>query len=111
MVVPLASVLESVSGGGAVLECIRQAREAVVERKKAKTRAALQLIGKQFRLDLDSAVVQAALNFAAAWKKKATTKEGDLREWIEYLEYFRGLARGSLSSCVSRRWAPHSRST
>ncbi len=88
VVVPLASVLESVSGGGAVLECIRQAREAV-ERKKAKTRAALQLIGKQFRLDLDSAVVQAALNFAAAWEKKATTKEGDLREWIEYLEYFR----------------------
>ncbi len=88
VVVPLASVLENVSGGRAVLECIRKAREEV-DRKKSKTRAALQLIAKQFPLDLDSPVVQAALNFAAAWESKATTKEGDLREWIDYLEYFR----------------------
>lgn len=88
VVVPLASVLESVSGGRAVLECIRQARDEV-DRQKAKTRAALQLIGKQFRLDLDSPVLQAALKFASDWENKATTEEGDLREWIEYLEYFR----------------------
>lgn len=88
VVLPLASVLENVSGGRAVLECIRRARDEV-DRKQAKTRTALQLIGKHFRLDLGAPAVQAALKFAADWENKATTKTGDLREWIDYLEYFR----------------------
>jgi DNA helicase II / ATP-dependent DNA helicase PcrA len=88
VVVPLASVLDGVAGGRAVLECVRQARDEV-SRKEAKTHAALQIIAKQFRLDLNSAVLQAALKFAADWEKKATTKTKDLGEWIEYLGYFR----------------------
>jgi DNA helicase-2/ATP-dependent DNA helicase PcrA len=88
IVVPLASVLDGVAGGRAVLECVRQARDEV-KRKQAKAHAALQLIGKQFRLDLNSAILQAALKFAGDWEKKATTKTKDLGEWIEYLSYFR----------------------
>ena len=87
-VIPLYSVLDGVAGGAAVLDCVRQAREEVI-RKKAKARAALQLIGKQFGLDLNSAIVQAALKFAADWEGKATTKTKELGEWIEYLNYFR----------------------
>jgi len=88
VVVPLASVLDGVAGGRAVLELVRQAREEV-NRKNAKVRLALQLIGKQFGLDLSSAILQAALKFAGDWEKKATTKTKELGEWIEYLDYFR----------------------
>ncbi len=88
VVVPLASVLDGVTGGPAVLEVIHQTR-AEVSRKKAKTRAALELIAKQFHLDLASPILQAALTFAAAWEEKQTTETGELGEWIEYLDYFR----------------------
>jgi DNA helicase-2/ATP-dependent DNA helicase PcrA len=91
VVIPLASVLDGVPGGPAVLACARRAR-AEVDRKQAKARVALQLIGKQFGLNLDSAVLHAVLEFAAAWEQKATTKTKDLHEWIEYLGYFREAA-------------------
>jgi DNA helicase-2/ATP-dependent DNA helicase PcrA len=87
-VVPLASVLGEVAGGRAVLDAVRRARDEV-NQKQAKTHAALQLISKQFRLDLKSAILQAALKFAGAWEEKATTKTKELGEWIEYLNYFR----------------------
>ena len=67
VVVPLASVLDCVAGGAEVLECIRQARDEVGQ-KKAKARAALQLIGKKFRLPLNSPVLQASLKFAGEWE-------------------------------------------
>jgi DNA helicase II / ATP-dependent DNA helicase PcrA len=86
--VPLANVLGGVFGGAAVLDCVRHARDEVSQ-KHAKTRAALELIGKKFGLQMDAPVVQAALNFSAEWEKKKTTKTGELGEWIEYLEYFR----------------------
>jgi DNA helicase-2/ATP-dependent DNA helicase PcrA len=87
-VIPLASVLDTVTGGRAVLETVRRARDEV-SRKSARTRAALEMIGKQFRLDLGTPALEAALKFAADWERKATTQSGDLHEWIEYLEYFR----------------------
>ncbi|MFZ0761269.1 MAG: ATP-dependent DNA helicase [Candidatus Sulfotelmatobacter sp.] len=87
-VIPLASVLGEVAGGRAVLELVSQARHEV-NQKQAKARAALQLIGKQFHLNLNSAILQAALKFAGDWENKATTKTKDLNEWIEYLNYFR----------------------
>jgi DNA helicase-2/ATP-dependent DNA helicase PcrA len=88
VVIPLASVLDGVAGGPAVLECVRRARDEV-NRRQAKAHAAIQLIGKQFGLDLDSPVLQAALKFAADWERKPTTETKELREWIEYLSYFR----------------------
>jgi DNA helicase II / ATP-dependent DNA helicase PcrA len=87
-IVPLSTVLGTVDGGQAVLECVRFARDEVT-RKQAKTREALGLIGKQFGLDLKTPVLKAALKFAEAWEQKATTKTRELGEWIEYLEYFR----------------------
>lgn len=87
-VIPLASVLGGVTGGRAVLDTVRQAREEV-NRRQAKTRAALQLIAKQFQLDLNSPILQAALNCAAAWEEKPKTETKELGEWIEYLNYFR----------------------
>ena len=88
VIVPLASVLDTVAGGHQVLDSVRRARDEV-SRKNAKTRSALELIGKQFRLDLSSAVLQTVLKFAADWETKKLTKTKELGEWIEYLEYFR----------------------
>jgi superfamily I DNA/RNA helicase len=59
-VIPLASVLGEVAGGRAVLDSVRRARDEV-NQKQAKTHAALQLIARQFKLDLKSAILQAAL--------------------------------------------------
>ena len=88
VVVPLASVLDTVAGGRAVLDCLRRTRDELT-RTNATSRAALEMIGKRFHLNLHSAAIQAALKFAAEWEQKATTKNKDLHEWIEYLEYFR----------------------
>jgi ATP-dependent exoDNAse (exonuclease V) beta subunit len=87
-VVPLSSVLGEVAGGAEVLSCVRRAQEEV-RAKQAKTQSALRLIAKQFRLDLASPVLQAVFEFAAAWEKKCTTETKELREWAEYLDYFR----------------------
>jgi len=88
VVIPLASVLGAVSGGRAVLGTISQAREEVAH-GNAHVLAALQMIGRRFQLDLESPILRAAVDFAAGWEKKATTKTKELGEWIEYLDYFR----------------------
>jgi|HubBroStandDraft_1064217.scaffolds.fasta_scaffold00144_26 DNA helicase-2/ATP-dependent DNA helicase PcrA len=87
-VVPLASVLDEVVGGRAVLDSVHQARDEV-NRKRAKAYAAMCLIAKQFRLSPNSAVLQAALKFVAEWENKPKTETQELGEWIEYLNYFR----------------------
>lgn len=88
VIVPLASVLDTVPGGSAVLECVRRARDEVA-RTNAETRAALQLIARHFGLNTESSALQTALRFAAEWEAKPMTKTKELGEWIEYLEYFR----------------------
>jgi DNA helicase II / ATP-dependent DNA helicase PcrA len=88
VVVPLSSVLDTVAGGRAVLDVVRRARDEV-NRSQAKAHAALQLIAKQFQLDLSSPILQAALKFAAAWEDKPKTETKELGEWIDYLNYFR----------------------
>jgi ATP-dependent exoDNAse (exonuclease V) beta subunit len=87
-VIPLASVLGSVAGGAAVLECVRQAGEEVKSRN-ARTHDAMRLIAGQFGLNPHSPILQAAFKFAAEWENKCTTRTGDLGEWMEYLSYFR----------------------
>ncbi len=88
VVVPLASVIDTVTGGRGVLEAVCRVRDEVA-RRNAKTRAALELIARQFELDLNSPALQTALKLAAEWEEKPTTKTKELGEWIEYLEYFR----------------------
>jgi len=85
---PLATVLDGVSGGRDVLKCVRQARDEV-QSKQARTRAALRLIAEQFHLNVESPILQAALQFAAEWEQKPLTKTKELGEWIEYLALFR----------------------
>ena len=60
VVVPLASVIDTVPGGRPVLDAVCRARDEVALRN-AKTRAALEIIARQFELDLNSAALQTAL--------------------------------------------------
>jgi DNA helicase-2/ATP-dependent DNA helicase PcrA len=90
--VPLASVLDSVEGGRAVMEVIRETRNEILL-KQAKAREAVGIIAKRFLLDGGSGALQAALKFVEEWEKKAINKSIDLHELTDYLSYFRE-ARG-----------------
>jgi DNA helicase-2/ATP-dependent DNA helicase PcrA len=87
-VVSLASVLDGVAGGPAVIESLKAAREEI-RRTEAKGRGALMIIAKRFALDTGSSLLQAALKFIDEWEKKPLTETGELTEFIEYLRDFR----------------------
>ena len=89
--VSLASVLDGIKGGPAVLEVVQQAREEI-RRKQAKGRAAMEIIAKRFQLDTASPILRAALKFVEAWEKKEINKSTELDELIDYLRYFREAA-------------------
>jgi len=86
--VPLATVLDKIQGGPAVLATIIQAREQI-RQKHSKGRAAVETIARMFQLEGSSPFLQAAFKFIEAWEQKATTKTKELEELVEYLAYFR----------------------
>jgi DNA helicase-2/ATP-dependent DNA helicase PcrA len=87
-IVSLASVLDGVAGGPAVIEALQAAREEV-GRTQARGRRALTIIANHFVLDKSSSLLQAALKFIDEWEEKPLTKTGELTEFIEYLKDFR----------------------
>jgi DNA helicase-2/ATP-dependent DNA helicase PcrA len=87
-VVTLASVLEGVPGGLAVIESIGAAREEV-RLQQAKGRRALEIIASQFALDVRSPILETVFEFAAKWEEKAINQTGELNELVEYLVLFR----------------------
>lgn len=87
-VVPLSSALDRVDGGADVLAAVRRAREEI-RRRQAKAGAALDIIVKQFVLDAQSPILQAALHFVDEWEKKKLNKTTELEELVDYLGYFR----------------------
>src|SRR5258708_4916202 len=87
-VVPLASALDRVPGGGEVLTAVQNAREEI-RRRDAKGRAALDVIVRLFGLDATSEIVQAVLKFVVAWEKKEINVTTSLDELVDYLGYFR----------------------
>ena len=87
-VVPLASALDRIPGGAEVMAAVRRVRSEIAQRG-AKGRAAFDIIVRQFELDPTSPVLQAALQFVAAWEQKKLNKTTELTELVDYLEYFR----------------------
>jgi DNA helicase II / ATP-dependent DNA helicase PcrA len=87
-VVPLSSALDRVEGGTAVLAAIQHAREEI-RRRDAQAFVAAQIVVKEFGLDLSSRMLRAALYFVQEWEKKKVNRTTELKELIEYLEYFR----------------------
>jgi DNA helicase-2/ATP-dependent DNA helicase PcrA len=86
----VASVLEQIAGGPAVLELLQQTRQEIVQ-ADAKSRAALEIIIRRFQLNRTTPPVGAVLDFVTAWetKPKSITRTGELGELLEYLDYFR----------------------
>jgi DNA helicase-2/ATP-dependent DNA helicase PcrA len=87
-VVALASALDGVKGGPAVLAVLQAAREEI-RRRDSKGRAALEIIVSKFQLDRSSGIMQAALKFVEGWERRKINKTLDLNELIDYLRYFR----------------------
>jgi len=100
----LASVMEKLERGPAVLQKLHDAREEIA-RSKAQALAALGILIRSFELQ-DSAVVHAVLSFVKSWEKKAITKTGEAGELLEYLEYFKE-ARGAIPMAARDQDAVH----
>jgi DNA helicase II / ATP-dependent DNA helicase PcrA len=86
--VPLSSALGRVEGGSDVLAAVQRTREEI-RRRDAKARAALDVIVKQFLLDAESPILQAALKFVENWETKKVNKTTELEELVDYLALFR----------------------
>ena len=90
----VASVLEKISGGLAVLTVILEAKQEI-EQKNANALGALEIILSRFSLPRENPPVRALLEFTAKWLDKPITETGKLAEFVEYLEDLRE-ARGSI---------------
>src|SRR5216684_3138890 len=88
VVVPLASALDRLDGGAAVLAALQQARDEI-RRRDAKGRAALDIVVRLFELNAASPVLQAVLKFVEGWEKKKINRTTSLDELVDYLAYFR----------------------
>jgi DNA helicase II / ATP-dependent DNA helicase PcrA len=92
--VTLASLLSGIDGGPVVLGTLQKTQEEINQRA-VKSRAALDLIARDFSLDPTSPPLRAFLKFVEDWEKKAVTKTGQIGELLDYLRYFRE-ARGAV---------------
>jgi DNA helicase II / ATP-dependent DNA helicase PcrA len=90
----VASVLVQVESGAAVLNALQYVREEIA-RAGAKSRAALEMIIRKFRLDRTSPALAAILEFVGRWEEKTIVKTKELAELLEYLDDFRE-ARGAI---------------
>ncbi len=86
-VVAFFSALDRVDGGSEVAAAIERTRTEI-RRRQARARATLDIIVEQFGLDRQSLILQAALNFVAAWEQKEVNRTTELEELAEYLDYF-----------------------
>jgi len=87
-VIPLSSALDRVPGGADVSRAVQNVRDEI-RRRDAKGRVALEIIVREFALDRTSPILQAALYFVQQWEMKKINKSTDLKELVDYLEYFR----------------------
>jgi len=84
----VASVLEKMEGGPAVLGSLQQVRDETA-RTSAKSRGALEIILRKFGFDRSSPPLAAVLEFVSRWEDKPITEHGHVAELLDYLEYFR----------------------
>jgi len=84
----VASVLEKMERGPAVLASLQQVRDEI-GRISARSRAALEIILRKFGFDRTSPPLAAVLEFVSRWEDKPITEHGHIAELLDYLEYFR----------------------
>lgn len=81
----VASVLQKIAGGPAVLETARQTKEEIGQ-CEAKAGAALEIVIRRFGIDRSARATQTILKFVREWEEKAVAETGVLGELLEYLE-------------------------
>ena len=94
----ISDVLAKIEGGAVVLSALEQAREEIV-RTGAKSRRAAEIVMRHFELP-GSRPLAAVMDFIAGWEEKAITKNKELAELLDYMEYFR--EAGGAIAMVSR---------
>jgi DNA helicase-2/ATP-dependent DNA helicase PcrA len=87
-IVTLASVLGDMDGGAGILATVAAAREQIA-RTQAKGRRALEIVARNFRLDMASPILKAALKFGENWQEKKINKTTELTEFLDYMNLFR----------------------
>ncbi len=80
-----AAILSSLPQGAAVLKSIEETREFARGRVLS---AVVTWCIDRFGMDCSSQAVIAFRNFVEVWKKKPMVRRGDLREFLEYMQYF-----------------------
>ena len=93
------SLLEKVPGGFAVMEAVREARHDLANASD-QLAAAMKIAQPVFQL-ADSLPLRRLQELAEQWSKKPKplVGQGTLREFLEYVEWFR-----EASGCLSRGW-------
>ena len=87
-VVPLSLALDRIQGGAEVVAAVRGVREAI-RRKQAKAAHAVDMIVRQFALDVASPTLQAVIQFVRGWENRKVNRSTELEELVDFLGYFR----------------------
>jgi DNA helicase II / ATP-dependent DNA helicase PcrA len=86
----LAAVLDTLTGGRAVLQRLREVREEIAA-TAAKGRAAVEIVVRRLGLDRNAPPIATALEFIGKWEKKKPpiVTTGEIGELMEYVRLFR----------------------
>lgn len=80
-------ILQKIPNGPRLLDKLQSVRSQV-NSLGGKAARALEIVGREFQLDLGHPAAQALLQFAWDWEDKAITSTGTPREFVEYMDYF-----------------------
>ncbi len=90
----LEKLLESVEGGAGLRSALEEARRFALEGDH-KVISVFDFAVRRFRIEAPPHLLVALRGFLAEWEEKAITRSGQLREFLQYLDYF-AEAGGSL---------------
>ncbi len=90
----LEKLLESVEGGAELRSALEEARRFALEGKN-KVTSVFDFVVRRFRIEAPPHLLVALCGFLVEWEAKAITRSKQLREFLQYLDYF-AEAGGSL---------------
>jgi len=90
-IIPLSAELSGLPGGSAIIDTIAATR-AEIEATRATGRPALEIVARNFQLDMRSPILSAALKFVDSWQTKKINRTTDLAEFLDYMTLFREAA-------------------
>lgn len=85
--VNLEKLLPGVEGGSEVLSALEEGRRFAFDGNH-KVAALMEFALRRFQIQIPPHLLAALRNFLADWEKKPITRTGQLREFLQYLDYF-----------------------